>query len=364
MGALEEWKGKKPGEPRGSNMFGDDSDNEDQIGKPANTKRAAKHVGVVARTLGVYHRKGKQVKSKAAMLLSKHDVPQSKEEEVIKAEPCPKPEVKAEPCPKPPKQDPPIKVEPESPPKMDNRQPGTYTSSDDDLLSSHSCDSLNTSIVSSSVDDANEYEEFPPTQLFEKGDVFSSLVEGQDAYREAAFAAPPRRVQQTIKCLKICLTPSQVQRSLRRPHVDLRRNQVYATCVMRRSPENATPLLFSRCHVMHALPKILLGQEMLSCHVSCIVLCYVVFFSCCVVLCCFVLLCFVVLCYSLFCFLGVLCCLCCDMLFRVVLCCAGFWLVCFNPSRIMVCRDVVTRMCCTMHTAPSLRYAAGFMPPL
>ena len=42
-----------------------------------------------------------------------------------------------------------------------------------------------------------------------------------------------RRVQQTIKCLKICLTPSQVHRSLRRPHVDLRWNQVYATCVMR-----------------------------------------------------------------------------------------------------------------------------------
>ena len=40
IGALEEWKGKKPDEPRGSNMFGDDSDNEDQIGKPANTKKA------------------------------------------------------------------------------------------------------------------------------------------------------------------------------------------------------------------------------------------------------------------------------------------------------------------------------------
>ena len=152
---------------------------------------AAKHVGVVARTLGVYHRKGKQVKSKAAMLLSKHHVPQSKEEEEIKAEPCPKPEVKAEPCPNPQKQDSPIKVESESPPRMDNRQLSTYTISDDDFLSSHSCDLLNTSIVSSSVDDANEYEEFPPTQLSEKGDVFSSLAEGHDAYREAAFAAPP-----------------------------------------------------------------------------------------------------------------------------------------------------------------------------
>ena len=38
MGALKDWKGKKLDEPRGSNMFGDDSDNEDQIGKPANTK--------------------------------------------------------------------------------------------------------------------------------------------------------------------------------------------------------------------------------------------------------------------------------------------------------------------------------------
>ena len=149
-------------------------------------KWGKKHVGVVARTLGEYHRKGKQVKSKAAMLLSKHDV-----EEEIKAEPCPKPKGKAEPCPKPQKQDSPIKVEPESPPKMDNRQLSTYTISDDHSLSSHSCDLLNTSIVCSSVDDANEYEGFPPTQLSKKGDIFSSRAEGQDAYREAAFVAPP-----------------------------------------------------------------------------------------------------------------------------------------------------------------------------
>ena len=74
---------------------------------------------------------------------------------------------------------------------MDNRQLSTYTISDDHSLSSYSCDLLNTSIVSSSVDDANEYEEFPPTQLSKKGDVISSHAEGQDAYREAAFAAPP-----------------------------------------------------------------------------------------------------------------------------------------------------------------------------
>ena len=118
-------------------------------------------------------------------------VPQSKEEEEIKAEPCPKPEVKAEPSPKPQKQDSPIKVEPESPPEMDNRQLSTYTMSDDDLLCSHCCDLLNTYMVSSSVDDANEYEEFPPTQLSEKGDVFSSLAQGNDENREAACAAPP-----------------------------------------------------------------------------------------------------------------------------------------------------------------------------
>ena len=75
--------------------------------------------GVVARTLGEYHRKGKQ------LLLSKHDVPQSKEEEEIKAEPCPKLKGKVHPCPKSQKQDSPIKVEPESPPKMDNRQLST-----------------------------------------------------------------------------------------------------------------------------------------------------------------------------------------------------------------------------------------------
>ena len=40
MGALEDWKGKQPDEPYGSNMFGHDSGNEDQTGK--------KHVGVVA----------------------------------------------------------------------------------------------------------------------------------------------------------------------------------------------------------------------------------------------------------------------------------------------------------------------------
>ena len=40
-------------------------------------------------------------------------------------------------------------------------------------------------------DEANEYEEFPPTQLSEKGDVFASLAEGINEYRDAAFAAPP-----------------------------------------------------------------------------------------------------------------------------------------------------------------------------
>ena len=73
-------------------------------------------------------------------------VPQSKEEE-IKVKPCPKPEVKAEPCPKPQTEGSPIKVEPESPPKMDNCQVSTFSISDDDLLSSHSSDSLDTSMM-------------------------------------------------------------------------------------------------------------------------------------------------------------------------------------------------------------------------
>ena len=88
-------------------------------------------------------------------------------------------------------QDSPIKVEPKSPPKMDDYQLSTYTISNDVLLSSHSCDLLNTSMVSSSPDDANEYEEFPPSQLFEKGDAFSSLAQGHDEYCEAPFVAPP-----------------------------------------------------------------------------------------------------------------------------------------------------------------------------
>ena len=87
-----------------------------------------------------------------------------------------------------------MKVKLESPQEMDNRQVSSYTISDDDLLSSHSCDVLNASMVSSELsfgDEANEYEEFPPTQLSEKGDVFASLAEGINEYCDAAFAAPP-----------------------------------------------------------------------------------------------------------------------------------------------------------------------------
>ena len=49
---------------------------------------------------------------------------------------------------------------------------------------------LNISLDSSLRDEEDDYEEFPPTQLSERGDVFTSLAEGQDAYREAAFAPP------------------------------------------------------------------------------------------------------------------------------------------------------------------------------
>ena len=68
-----------------------------------------------------------------------------------------------------------------------------------------------------------------------------------------------RRVQHTIRCLKTCLTPSQQQRSLKRPHVDPRWNQVYAICVMSRSLGNVTLLLFNRCHVMHAVQPTTFG---------------------------------------------------------------------------------------------------------
>ena len=68
-----------------------------------------------------------------------------------------------------------------------------------------------------------------------------------------------RKVQHTIRCLKTCLTPSQQQRTLKRPHVDPRWNQVYAICVMSRSLGNVTPLLFNRCHVMHAVQPTTFG---------------------------------------------------------------------------------------------------------
>ena len=56
---------------------------------------------------------------------------------------------------------------------------------------SNSADVLNISVDSSLHDEEDDYEEFPPTQLFERGDVFTSLAEGHAAYREVAFAAPP-----------------------------------------------------------------------------------------------------------------------------------------------------------------------------
>ena len=67
----------------------------------------------------------------------------------------------------------------------------TDTISDDDLLSSHSSDLLNASMVSSLGDEANECEEFPPTQVSQKGVVFASLAAGHDEYCEATFVAPP-----------------------------------------------------------------------------------------------------------------------------------------------------------------------------
>ena len=152
---------------------------------------AAKHVGVVPQILAVYHQKGKKVKTQAAMLLSRYNVENPKDENEIKAEPCPKRAVKAEPCQPPAKEAVAMKVEPNSPPIFAPREASVLTISDEDLLSSHSADVLNVSVDSSLRDEEDDYEEFPPTQLSERGDVFTSLEEGHNAYREAAFAAPP-----------------------------------------------------------------------------------------------------------------------------------------------------------------------------
>ena len=147
-----------------------------------------KHVGVVPQTLAVYHQKGKKVKTQAAMLQSRYNVENPKDESEIKAEPCPKPPVKAEPCQPLAKQASPMKVE-ATPPNFAPREASVVAISNEDLLSSHLADVLNISVDSSLHDEEDDYEEFPPTQLCDRGDVFTSLAKGHDAYREAAFAA-------------------------------------------------------------------------------------------------------------------------------------------------------------------------------
>ena len=85
-----------------------------------------------------------------------------------------------------------MKVEADSPPNFAPQEASVVTIFDEDLLSSHSADVLNISVDSSLHDEEDDYAEFPPTQLCERGDVFTSLAEGHNAYHEAAFAAPPR----------------------------------------------------------------------------------------------------------------------------------------------------------------------------
>ena len=75
-----------------------------------------------------------------------------------------------------------MKVEADSPPNFAPQEASVV----------HSADVLNISVDSSLHDEEDDYAEFPPTQLCERGDVFTSLAEGHNAYREAAFAAPPR----------------------------------------------------------------------------------------------------------------------------------------------------------------------------
>ena len=108
------------------------------------------------------HQKGKKVKTKAAMLLSRFNVENPKDENEIKAEPCPKPVVKAEPCQPPAMEALAIKVEPNSPTIFAPQEASVVTISDEDLLSSHSANVLNIAVDSSLRDEDDDYEEFPP----------------------------------------------------------------------------------------------------------------------------------------------------------------------------------------------------------
>ena len=103
------------------------------------------------------------------MLQSRYNVENPKDESEIKAEPCPKPPVKAEPCQPLAKQASPMKVEANSPPKFAPQEASVVTIFDEDLLSSHSADVLTISMDSSLHDEEDDYEEFPPTQLCERG---------------------------------------------------------------------------------------------------------------------------------------------------------------------------------------------------
>ena len=121
------------------------------------------------------------MKTQAAMLLSRYNVENPKDKSKSKAEPCPKPPVKAEPFQPLAKQASPMKVEPNSPPNFAPREASVVAIFDEDLLSSQSADVLNISVDSSLHDEEDDYEEFPPTQLCERGDVVTSLAEGHNA---------------------------------------------------------------------------------------------------------------------------------------------------------------------------------------
>ena len=102
-------------------------------------------------------------------------------------------------------------------------------------------------------DEEDDYEEFPPTQFSERGDVFTSLEEGHKAYREAAFAAPPSEEGAANNQVFTDMpNPFTGAKKPNAANVSQRLNLVYAICVMSQFPENVTLLLCNRCHVMLA----------------------------------------------------------------------------------------------------------------
>ena len=146
-----------------------------------------------------------------------------------------------------------MKLEPNSPPIFAPREASVLTISDEDLLSSHAANVLNVSVDSSLRDEEDDYEEFPPTQLSERGDVLTSLEEGHNAYREAAFAAPPSE-EGAANNQVFADMPNPFTGAKKPKAVPCNPKAEPGVCYMMMSqfPEIVTLLLSNRCHVMLA----------------------------------------------------------------------------------------------------------------